>query len=138
MSDDCRLVIRGPADVVSFLSTCGVPRGEPAHVVLGLARDESQVHAHVVCGAAVRAVARPQAPVDADELVELAGELVVGALVLVTIEAGGARAPSRHEIRRFVALRADCAREGVALLDWVVLVERHWWSMRERVIHEAA
>lgn len=138
MADDPSLVIRGPEDVVVFLRACGVPPDEPAQILLGLARAESDPAAHAVCGAAVRSGADAVRPVDADQLVDLAEELLVGSVVLATVDEGGARAPSRHEIGRFVALRRDCADEGVVLLDWVVLAGRHWWSMRERVIHEAA
>ncbi|MFA5884222.1 MAG: hypothetical protein WDA60_10265 [Acidimicrobiia bacterium] len=138
MSDDPSLVVRGPEDVVSFLNACGVPADEPAQILLGLALADSDPLTHAVCGAAVRSGPEAVRPVDAVQLVDLAAELLVGAVVLATVECGGARAPSRHEVARFVALRRDCADEGVVLLDWIVLAGRHWWSMRERVIHEAA
>lgn len=138
MADDPSLVIRGPEDVVAFLRACGVPTDEPAQILLGLARAESDPLAHAVCGAAVRSGPDAVRPVDAGQLVDLAEELLVGSVVLVTVDRGGVRAPSRHEVARFVGLRRDCADEGVVLLDWVVVAERHWWSMRERVIHEAA
>lgn len=136
--DPSALLIGGPADVVSFLAACGVPTGEPAQILLGLALAESEPLAHAVCGAAVRVGAGAVPPVGADELVALADELVVGAVVLATVVCGGAHVPTRHELGRFVELRRACADEGVVLLDWVVVTARHWWSMRERVIHEAA
>ena len=138
MSDELHLVVRGPDDVVAFLTACGVPADEPAQILLGLARAESDPLAHAVCGAAVRSGPDAVRPVDASQIVDLAAELLVGAVVLATVERGGARAPSRHEVARFVTLRRDCADDGVVLLDWVVRAGRHWWSMRERVIHEAA
>ena len=137
-SNEIDLVIRGPEDVVSFLRVCGVPTDEPAQILLGLARAESDPLAHAVCGAAVRSGPDAVRPVDASQIVDLAAELLVGAVVLATVERGGARAPSRHEVARFVTLRRDCADDGVVLLDWVVRAGRHWWSMRERVIREAA
>ena len=136
--DELQLVVRGPEDVVCFLRACGVPAEEPAQILLGLALTESDPLAHVVCGAAVRSGPDAVRPVDAGQLVDLAEELLVGAVVLATVETGGGQAPSRHEVARFVGLRRDCADEGVVLLDWIVLTERHWWSMREQVIHEAA
>jgi hypothetical protein len=138
MSDDLSLVVRGPEDVVSFLGACGVPADEPAQILLGLARTDADPLAHAVCGAAVRSGPDTVRPVDAGQIVDLAAELLVGAVVLATVECGGARPPSRHEVARFVTLRHDCADDGVVLLDWIVLTQRHWWSMRERVIHEAA
>ncbi len=138
MSGEVSLVVRGPADVVAFLRACGVEGDEPAQIVLGLAVTESDLWAHTVCGAAVRSGPDATRAVDVAQLVDLADELVVGAVVLATAEAGPARAPERAALARFVALRRGCADAGVVLLDWVVLSGHLWWSMREQVIHEAA
>jgi hypothetical protein len=129
-------VVRGPHDVVAFLRACGVDGDEPAQLLLGLALAEADPSAHVVCGAAVRT--DTNRAIDGRHVVDLAEELLVGAVVLATVEPGGTRAPSRRELERFVSLRRVCADEGVALLDWIVLAGRHWWSLREGVIHEAA
>jgi hypothetical protein len=131
-------VVRGPHDVVAFLRACGVDGDQPAQLLLGLALAEADPSAHVVCGAAVRTGTDANHPIDARHVVDLAEELLVGAVVLATVEPGGTRAPSRRELERFVLLRRVCADEGVALLDWIVLAGRHWWSLREGVIHEAA
>jgi hypothetical protein len=136
--DDFDATVRGPDDVFAFLRSCGAVSAPPAQVLLGLAVAESDSRAHVVCGAAVRTGPEASRRVDGQELVDLAAALLVGAVVLATVECGGARAPTRHDLARFVALRHVCAQEGVVLLDWVVVTRRHWWSMRERVIHEAA
>lgn len=138
MSTDPSLIVRGPEDVVAFLHACGVAGDEPAQIVLGLAVTEADLLAHTVCGAAVRSGVDARRAVDAAQLVDLAEELLVGAVVLATIEPGAARPPSRADVRRFVGLRRRCADAGVALLDWVVVAEGHWWSLRQRIIHEAA
>ena len=138
MSGDISLVVRGPADVVAFLQACGVAGDEPAQIVLGLAVTESDLLAHTVCGAAVRSGPDAARVVDAAQLVDIADELLVGAVVLATTRPGAADAPGRTELGRFVHLRRDCADAGVVLLDWVVLFGDRWWSMREQVIHEAA
>lgn len=138
VSDEPTIEIRGPHDVVQFLGACGVPTDEPAQIVLGLALREADLLAHAVCGAAVRSGDDARRRIDAVQLVDLAEELLVGAVVVATVETGGPRGPTRQELRHFVALRRSCAEAGVVLLDWVVLAGRHWWSMRERVIHEAA
>lgn len=138
MSHPPDLVVESPHDVVKFLRACGVPTSEPAHILLGLARSEAPPTAHVICGAAVRVGADAARPIDAGQVVDLADEMLVGSVILVTVESGAGRVPGRHELRRFVTLRHTCADDGVVLLDWVLLTARHWWSMRERVIHEAA
>lgn len=138
MSAGASLIVRGPGDVVSFLEACGVPGGEPAQILLGLAVTEADLLAHTVCGAAVRSGPEAERPVDAEQLVDLADELLVGAVVLATVEPAGGRAPGRSELGRFVALRRACADAGVVLLDWIVLAGHRWWSMREQMTHEAA
>ena len=138
MSEEVSLVVRGPVDVVSFLRVCGVPAGEPAQILLGLAVTESDRLAHAICGAAVRSGPDGDRPIDAEQLVDLADELLVGAVVLATVEPGPGSTPDRRALARFVGLRRDCADAGVVLLDWIVVAGRLWWSMRERVIHEAA
>ena len=137
-SNEIDLVNRGPEDVVSFLRVCGVPTDEPAQILLGLSRAEAAPSAHAICGAAVRSGPDATRPVDAGQLVDLADELLVGSVVLATVEAGAGRAPGRHELGRFVSLRRDCADDGIVLLDWIVVAGHLWWSMREQVIHEAA
>lgn len=137
------LVVRGPADVMAFLRACEVRGDEPAQILLGLAITERDPLAHVICGAAVRTggTARGEAAgavVDVEQLVDLADELLVGAVVLATVEPGPGRGPDRVALRRFVALRRGCADAGVVLLDWIVVTGAHWWSMREQVIQEAA
>jgi hypothetical protein len=132
------LVIRGPEDVVSFLRACGVPTDEPAQILLGLTRAEAAPTAHAICGAAVRSGPDAARPVDAGQLVDLADELLVGSVVLATVEARAGRAPGRPELGRVVSLRRDCADDGIVLLDWIVVTGHLWWSMREQVIHEAA
>jgi len=138
VSDPSDLVITGPSDVVAFLRACGAVGRDRAEILLGLALTETDPLAHVVCGAAIRTGADCERPIDHRQLVDLADELVVGALVLAAVTPNAPRPPSRSEIERFVSLRRGCADEGVAMLDWIVVTERHWWSMRERVIHEAA
>ena len=92
----------------------------------------------MVCGAAVRSGAEAEQRLDASQLVALAEELVVCALVIATVEPDGPRVPTRADTQRFVRLRRTCADEGVVLLDWVVVNGNHWYSFREQVIHEAA
>jgi hypothetical protein len=138
MPDELNAIIRGPEDVVAFLRACEVPTSERAQIVLGLAVTGSDPLAHVVCGAAVRSGADADQSVDEEQLVDLADELIVCALVLATVEPGLPRVPTRAETQRFVKLRRSCADEGVVLLDWVVITGRHWCSMREQIIHEAA
>lgn len=137
MSEAVSLVVRGPGDVVSFLSACGVRGDERAQILLGLAVAEADLLAHSVCGAAVRSGPDAARGIDAQQLVDLADELLVGALVLATVEPGAAHGPGRRELVRYVALRRACADSGVVLLDWVVLAGPCWWSMREQVIREA-
>lgn len=140
--DEPDLYIAGPQDVVAFLRACGVPTDSPVQILLGLARAEAAPGAHAVCGAAVRAGRDASRPVDAGQLVDLADELLVGSVLLVTVGTAPGRAPGwapgRQEVGRFVTLRHRCADAGVVLLDWVVVTARLWWSMREQVIHEAA
>lgn len=138
MSEPVSLVVRGPADVVAFLRACGVEGDEPAQIVLGLAVTETDLLAHTVCGAAVRSGPDATRTVDAGQLVDIADELLVGAVVLATTAPGPPHAPERTALARFVALRHACADAGVVLLDWIVCSGHLWWSMRERVIHEAA
>ncbi len=137
-SNEVDLVIRGPEDVVAFLGACGVPTDEPTQVLLGLARADAATTAHAICGAAVRSGPDAARPVDAGQLVDLADALLVGSVVLATVELRTGRAPERHELGRFVSLRRDCADDGIVLLDWIVIAGHLWWSMREQVIHEAA
>jgi hypothetical protein len=137
-SNGVDLVIGGPEDVVSFLRACGVPTDEPAQILLGLTRAEAAPTAHAICGAAVRSGPEAARPVDAGQLVDLADELLVGSVVLATVEPRAGSAPGRYELSRFVSLRRDCADDGVVLLDWIVVAGHLWWSMREQVIHEAA
>lgn len=132
------LVIRGPDDVVAFLEACLVPTDEPAQILLGLAITEADRLAHVICGAAVRSGLAADRPIDAPELVDLADELLVGAVVLATVEPATVHGPGRGALGRYVELRRQCADAGVVLLDWIVVAGPSWWSMRERVIHEAA
>ena len=132
------LVVRGPGDVVAFLSACGMPTDEAAQILLGLAVTETDLLAHTICGAAVRAGADGVRAVDAGQLVALAEELVVGAVVLATVEPSPAWTPGRADLGRFVAMRCECADAGVALLDWIVRSPAGWWSLRERIIQEAA
>lgn len=131
-------VVRGPGDVVSFLRACEVPTGDPAQILLGLAVTEVDLLAHAICGAAVRSGPEGARAIDAGELADLADELLVGAVVLATVEPASGAGPDRRSLARFVALRRDCAEVGVVLLDWIVLSGHLWWSMREQVIHEAA
>jgi hypothetical protein len=138
MSGEVNMVVRGPGDVASFLQACRVPTDAPAQILLGLAVAEADLLAHTVCGAAVRSGPDAARGIDAQQLVDLADELLMGALVLATVEPGNAHGPGRPELVRFVALRRACADSGVALLDWVVLAGPRWWSMREQVIREAA
>lgn len=141
MSDESLRIIRGPDDVVRFLRASGVTGDDPVQIALGLAPAEPAADGppgHAVCGAAVRSGTCASRPIDAAQLLDLAAELCVGAVVLATVGGGGARPPSRHEVTRFVHLRHACAVDGVALVDWVVLTARHWWSLRDRVIREAA
>jgi hypothetical protein len=137
MPEEVSLVVRGPADIRRFLHACGFPTEEPAQIVLGLAVTESDLLAHTICGAAVRSGPDGDRPIDAGQLVDLADELLVGAVVVATVEPELAE-PGRRELGRFVGVRRDCADAGVVLLDWLVLVGDRWWSMRDRVIHEAA
>ena len=132
------LVVRGPHDVVSFLAACGVPTDEATQILLGLAVTESDLLAHTICGAAVRSGPEGDRTVDAAQLVDLADELLVGAVVLATVEPAPGFAPGRGELGRFVGMRRECADAGLVLLDWVVLSHDRWWSLREQVIQEAA
>jgi hypothetical protein len=132
------LIIRGPDDVVAFLAACRVPTDEPAQLLLGLAITEADPLAHVICGAAVRSGPDGERSVDAAQLADLADELLVGAVVLATVEPAVVRGPVRAALGRFVELRRDCADAGVVLLDWIVVAGPRWWSMREQVIREAA
>ncbi|MFM8304176.1 MAG: hypothetical protein ACKOA9_07775, partial [Actinomycetota bacterium] len=93
MPDEPDLVIAGPQDVVAFLRACGVPTDAPVQILLGLARAEAAPTAHAVCGAAVRAGPDATRPVDAAQLVALADELLVGSVILVTVEVAPGRAP---------------------------------------------
>ncbi len=138
MSGEVSLVVRGPGDVVSLLSACGVPGDEPAQIVLGLAVTEADLLAHTVCGAAVRTGPPADGPVDPAHLVDIADELLVGAVVLATVDPSTAAGPGRAALARFVALRRACADSGVVLLDWIVLEGDRWWSLREQVMREAA
>lgn len=138
MSEAVSLVVRGPADVVSFLSACGVPGDEPTQIVLGLAVTEADLLSHTVCGAAVRTGPAADGPVDPEHVIAIADELVVGAVVLATVDPAASPAPGRPELARFVALRRACADSGVVLLDWIVLHRHRWWSLREQVLREAA
>lgn len=132
-------VIRGPDDVVACLRAGEIPTTEPAQILFGLAVCESDPPAHRICGVAVRSgVDAVRHPIDHRQLADLAAELSVCAVVVVSIECREAGVPDRRELRRFVQLRHRCAGEGVVLLDWIVVTHRHWWSMRERVLHEAA
>lgn len=137
MSAAASPVVRGPDDVVAFLETCGVPIDEPVQIVLGLAVAEDDLLAHAVCGAAVRCGPDGDRPIDVRQLVDLADELLVGAVVLATVEPA-AGPPARSRLARFVGLRRGCADAGVVLLDWVVRAGPDWWSLRERVRDEAA
>jgi DNA repair protein RadC len=130
--------IRGPEDVVAFLRCCEVATDVSAQIVLGLALSEDDPRAHVVCGAAVRTGTDARRAIDRAQLVDLAEELMVCAVVIATVGAEGSQPPSRADIRRFATLRRRCADDGVALLDWLMITAGHWWSLRERVIHEAA
>jgi len=138
VSDELITIIHGPDDVVGFLRGCEVPTTDAAQIVLGLALTDSGPPAHTVCGAAVRSGEAAARAIDVTQLVDLAEELVVSSLVIATVEPGPPRMPSRAEVGRFVTLRCGCADEGVVLLDWVVLAGRHWWSLREQIVHEAA
>lgn len=134
------LVVTGPLDVVGLVRACGAPG--PCEVVLGLVLAEAVPGAHVVCAAAVRHPdARPgRAPgpdVDADQLADLAGEMVVGAVVLVDVGPDH-RAPTRTDVRRFVALRHRCARRDVSLVDRVRISPTAWWSLREAVLRDGS
>jgi RadC-like JAB domain len=130
--------IYGPEDVVAFLRACEVPTTDRAQIVLGLTLTEAEPLAHVVCGAAVRSGAEAEQILDASQLIALAEELVVCALVIATVEPDGPRLPARSDTQRFVRLRRTCADDGVVLLDWVVVNGNHWYSFREQIIHEAA
>lgn len=132
------LVVRGPDDVVAFLGACGVPTDEAAQILLGLAVTEADLLAHTICGAAVRSGPDGARPVDAGQLVDLADELLVGAVVLATVEPTPGFAPGRAELGRFVGIRRECADAGVVFLDWVVLSHGRWWSLRAQVIDHAA
>ena len=131
------LLVTGPLDVVELLRAGGADG--PCEVVLGLVLAEAVPGAHVVCAAAVRVpAARGPAPeVDAGQLADLAAEMLVGAVVLADVDPGHA-APTRADVRRFVALRHRCARRGVALVDRVVVSSAGWWSLREAVLRDAA
>ena len=132
------LIIRGPDDVVAFLRACRVPADEPAQILLGLAVTEVDRLAHAICGAAVRSGPDGDRSVDAAQLVDLADELLVGAVVLATVEPAVVQGPARAALGRYVELRRDCADAGVVLLDWIVVAGPSWWSIREEVIREAA
>lgn len=138
MSEELTTIICGPEDVVAFLRACEVPTTDRAQIVLGLALTEADPLAHVVCGAAVRSGPEAEPRLDAAQLVALAEELVVCALVIATVEPDGPRLPTRSDAQRFVRLRRTCADDGVVLLDWVVINGNHWYSFREQIIHEAA
>ena len=138
MSEEVSLVVRGPEDVVSFLDACGVLSGASVQVLLGLAVTESDPLAHTICGAALRSGADAACPIDGEQLVDLADELLVGAVVLATVEPGTGNRPERPELTQFVALRRRCADAGVVLLDWIVCRGERWWSLRELVIQQAA
>ena len=134
------LVVAGPRDVVGFVRACGADG--TFEVVLGLTLAEAVPGAHVVCAAAVRdptarAARGPVPAIDADQIVDLASEMLVGAVVLADVEPGRG-APTRTDVRRFVALRHRCANRGVALLDRVVISSTGWWSLREEVLRDAA
>jgi len=137
--DAVDLLVTGPRDVVGILASGGVDG--PLDVVLGLVLAEAVPGAHLVCGAAVRDPVdpggAPRGPVDAGQVADLAAEMLVGAVVLVRVEADGP-APTRADVRRFVTLRHHCAGRGVALLDHVVIGAGGWWSLREEVLRSAA
>ena len=130
--------IRGPQDVVAFLRSCEVPTGDRSQIVLGLACTDAEPDQHGLCGAAVRTGDDAGREIDCEQLVALAEELVVCSLVVATIEPGAPTVPTRAEVEHFVALRRACADEGVVLLDWIVVTEHHWCSLRDQVIREAA
>ena len=123
--------IYGPADVVAFVRAwCASLPDTGRQLVLGVDR------AHRLAGLAVRP--DDGRAVGASELGLLAEELGVGSVVLVSAMVGPPRRPGRRELRDYVRLRHAAAREGVAVLDWVITSSQHWCSLRDGVLREAA
>ena len=124
-------IIRGPSDVVAFVRAwCASSPGTGRQLVLGIGADQR------LAGLAVRA--DPGTSVGADELRLLADELGVRSVVLVTAVTGPPRRPGRRELRAYVRIRHDAASRGVSVVDWVVTSPRHWCSLRDGVLREAA
>jgi hypothetical protein len=115
--------VRAAADALASMRAAVTDGDLEGMVVLGLDRTWQ------LCGVGVNGRHRALSFVKVWELHALAQELAAHALVVALFPTGAARAPSRHEVDAFVALRDRARRAGVVLLDCIVVRAGQSWSL---------
>ncbi|MBM4409379.1 MAG: hypothetical protein FJ038_12485 [Chloroflexi bacterium] len=118
---NANLTIRNSLDALAFLRAANVDGSEPCQIVLGLARTEGETDCWTICGAAVRGDAKI-GPFRVEQIVDLAGELDVSAVILA--EVGDTMSPS------WVDLRDGCATHDVQVIDYLCITATDFISSR--------
>lgn len=119
-------VIRGPDDAAVVVREVFAEHRCHRHVVLALD------HGHRLVGFGGRAPEQSGGPLVPSHIVDVAREVGACGAVAATLRPGRPVAPGPREVAEFRRLAGGCASENVALFDWLIVIEHHWWSMRER------
>lgn len=121
------LRLRGPDDVARFARQCVADGTAPVPSLIVIALDDELATNEF----AVNADCVSQMFLSVDELVRVAARLDSDALALVEIRSDPVAAPSLIEAREFTALTDECAKCDLLILDCLVVIGHHWWSLRE-------
>lgn len=117
--------VRGPDDAAALMRVLVCDDHHDGEFVLALDRSDRFV------GYASRDGDQPWAPLDAMQLEMIAGELRADAVVLVTFVDDERIAPSLADVARYEGLVLECADEGIALLDQLLMSGHRWRSVGE-------
>lgn len=119
-------MVRGPGDVVEIVRKVTAESGPLAgELVFGFDAEKELV------GCAVRGDEPSKPPIDVEQLLLISDELEARALVYVTFRHGATQLPNVATRDRFEALASGCAREGVVLLDHLLVSGQRWRSVAE-------
>ena len=117
--------VRGPDAAATLMRVLVCGNHHDGEFVLALDRSDRFV------GYASREGDQAWFPLDAMQLEMIAAELQAEAVVLVTFVDDDRIAPSLADVARYEGLVLECADEGVALLDQLLMSGHRWRSVGE-------